>query len=75
MYLTPQNVQTNSDNLSTFPDECLSVFDHFVGLTLKGLSNKNALETLLPFSTPLTHLVTIFFQPLTIFAKHSILDN
>ena len=32
---TPQNGQTHSNNSSA---ECLSVFDHFVGLVLKGLS-------------------------------------
>ena len=29
---TPQNGQTHSNNL---PTKCLSVFDHFVGLTLR----------------------------------------
>ena len=31
---TPQNGQTHSDNL---PTNCLSLFDHFVGLALKEL--------------------------------------
>ena len=35
-----QNGQTHSNNLSAkLPTNCLSVFDHFVGFTLKGLSS------------------------------------
>ena len=36
---TPQNGQTRSNNFSIVfdPTKCLSMFDHFVGLVLKGL--------------------------------------
>ena len=34
---TPQNGQTHSNSSSAIADECLSVFDHFVELALKGL--------------------------------------
>ena len=36
----PQNGQTHSNNWSAIAN-CLSVFDHFVGLALKGLLSKN----------------------------------
>ena len=36
----PQNDQTHSNNWSAVqPTNVLSVFDHFVGLVLKGLNN------------------------------------
>ena len=35
---TPQNGQTHSNNSSAITN-CLIVFDHFVGLALKGLRN------------------------------------
>ena len=34
----PQNCQTHSNNSSATADNCLRVFDHFVRLALKGLS-------------------------------------
>ena len=34
---TPQNGQTHSTNSSAVATNCLSVFDHFVELALKGL--------------------------------------
>ena len=34
---TPQNGQTHSTIRRQLPTNCLSVFDHFVGLALKGL--------------------------------------
>ena len=42
----PQNAQTHSNTSRQQPTKCLSVFDHLVGLALKGLrpmfpSNKN----------------------------------
>ena len=38
---TPQNGQTYSKNLPAFANELLNVFDHFVGLVLKGLMETN----------------------------------
>ena len=35
---TPQNGQTHSTTRRLLPTNCLSVFDHFVRLVLKGLS-------------------------------------
>ena len=35
---TPQNGQTYSNNRRLLPMNCLSVFDHFVGLAHKGLN-------------------------------------
>ena len=35
--LTPQNCQTSSNNSSAIADKLSSVFDHFVGMVLKGL--------------------------------------
>ena len=35
--LPPQNDQTHSNNSPAFGDELFGVFDHFRGLTLKGL--------------------------------------
>ena len=37
--LTPQKGQTHSNNLSALPMNCLSLFDLFVGLELKGLTD------------------------------------
>ena len=34
----PQNGQTHSNNSSAICQQIVSVFDHFVGLALKGLS-------------------------------------
>ena len=34
---TSQNCQTHLKNLFATADDCLSVFDHLVGLVLKGL--------------------------------------
>ena len=36
---TPQNGQTHTNNSSAVADELLGVFDHFVGLTLKGITD------------------------------------
>ena len=45
---TPQNGQTHSNNSSATADEnCLSVFDHFVSLALKGLIEKFSYENYL----------------------------
>ena len=33
---TPQNGQTHLNNCLLLPTNCLSVFDHFVGLALEG---------------------------------------
>ena len=40
----PQNCQTHSNNSSATADNCLSVFDHFVRLALKGLSHRKAVS-------------------------------
>ena len=34
---TPQNGQTHSNNLSAIYQQIVCVFDHFVGLAIKGL--------------------------------------
>ena len=36
---TKENGQAYSNNSSTFLTNCLSMFDHFVGLALKGLNS------------------------------------
>ena len=37
------------------PANCLSVFDHFVGLTLKGLINEITVLNLYPLTSTLEH--------------------
>ena len=43
---TPQNGQKHSNNSSALPTNCLSVFDHFVGLALKSIYQKKYLTEL-----------------------------
>ena len=38
---TPQNGRTLKQLVGNLPTNCLSVFDHFVGLALKGLRKEN----------------------------------
>ena len=40
---TPQNGQTNSNNSSAMQTNCLNVFDHFMGVALKGLTREYSL--------------------------------
>ena len=48
---TPQNGQTPLNNLSALPTNCLSVFDHFAGLTLNGLTSVNCIPSASYFET------------------------
>ena len=41
---TAKNGQTHSNNSPAVADELLSVFDHFVGLALKGLITNHKFE-------------------------------
>ena len=54
---TPQNGQPHSNDSSAFADEyCLNVFDHFVELSLKGLTWKREISELIFSSTMLLEL-------------------
>ena len=40
VYARNMSVVLTSSNMKNIKQNCLSVFDHFVGLALKGLTNK-----------------------------------